>query len=65
VLHQHPGLPHSDKLHTVERLTLSAAGDTFELAYTANDTDYFIDQLTGARSFAASDETMQEYDCTH
>lgn len=65
VLHQHPGLPHSDKLHTVERLTLSAAGDTFELAYTANDADYFIDQLTGARSFAASDETMQEYNCTH
>ena len=66
VLHQHPGLPHSDKLHTVERLTLSAAGDSFELAYTADDADYFIDQLTGARSFCgASDETMQEYNCTH
>ncbi len=65
MLHQHPGLPHSDKLHTVERLTLSKAGDSFELAYTAEDADYFIDQLTGTRSFIASTETMREYNCTH
>ncbi|MGI9259765.1 MAG: DUF6152 family protein [Gammaproteobacteria bacterium] len=65
VLHQHPGLPHSDKLHTIERLTLSESGDSFELAYVAEDEDYFIDQLTGSRSFVASSEAMREYNCTH
>ncbi len=65
MLHQHPGLPHSNKLHTVERLTLSEAGDGFELTYTADDTEYFVDQLSGTRSFAASTEEMREYNCTH
>lgn len=65
VLHQHPGLPHSDKLHTIERLTLSESGDSFELSYVAEDADYFTDQLTGSRSFIASSEAMRDYDCTH
>jgi hypothetical protein len=65
VLHQHPGLPHSDKLHTVERLTLNAAGDGFDLAYTAEDSEYFIDQLTGTRTFEATTGTIREYNCTH
>ena len=65
MLHQHPGLPHSDVLHTVERLTLSDTGDSFELTYTAEDEKYFHDRLTGARSFVSSSETMREYNCTH
>jgi len=65
VLHQHPGLPHSNQLHTVERLTLGDAGDTFELSYTAEDSLYFTDQLTGRRSFGASGDTPQKYNCTH
>jgi hypothetical protein len=65
MLHQHPGLPHSDKLHTIERLTLSESGDSFELSYVAEDEEYFIGQLTGSRSFGASSETMREYNCTH
>ena len=65
VLHQHPGLPHSDKLHTIERLTLSESGDSFELTYIAEDEDYFVDQLTGSRSFVASSEAMRDYNCTH
>jgi hypothetical protein len=65
MLHQHPGLPHSDKLHTVERLTLNGAGDGFELAYTAEDSDYFIDKLTGTRTFEFTISAMREYNCTH
>ncbi|HEY5623944.1 MAG TPA: DUF6152 family protein [Gammaproteobacteria bacterium] len=65
VLHQHPGLPHSDALHTIERLTLSDDGDSFELSYIAEDEKYFHDQLTGTRSFVASSEAMRDYDCTH
>lgn len=65
MLHQHPGLPHSDKLHTVERLTLNAAGDGFELTYTAEDSDYFIDELTRTRTFEATTSVMREYNCTH
>jgi len=65
VLHQHPGLPHSDKLHTVERLTLNDSGDGFELAYTAEDSEYFTDKLTGTRTFAATTGTLSKYNCTH
>ncbi|MFL2546490.1 MAG: DUF6152 family protein [Candidatus Rariloculaceae bacterium] len=65
VLHQHPGLPHSDKLHTIERLTLNESGDAFDLDYIAEDSDYFTDRLTGSRSFAAATGSMNEYNCAH
>ena len=65
MLHQHPGLPHSEKLHTVERLSLNDSGDGFALAYTAEDSDYFIDTLTGTRSFASTTDAMRKYNCTH
>ena len=65
MLHQHPGLPHSDKLQTVERLTLNTVGDGFELTYTAEDSDYFTDKLTGTRTFEATTSVMREYNCTH
>jgi hypothetical protein len=65
MLHQHPGLPHSDKLHTVERLVLSDNGGGFELSYTLDDAEYLTAQLVEERSFAASAESMREYNCTH
>jgi len=65
MLEQHPGLPHSDQLHTVERLTLNEAGDAFELTLTMEDPLYFTDQLTTTRSFVASNATPQRYNCTH
>jgi len=65
MVEQHPGLPHSDQLHTVERLTLNEAGDAFELSLTMEDALYFTDQLTVTRSFVASNATPQEYNCTH
>ena len=65
MLEQHPGLPHSDQLHMVERLTLNEAGDAFELLLTIEDSLYFTDQLTQTRSFVASNATPQRYNCTH
>jgi hypothetical protein len=65
MLHQHPGLPHSDQLHTVERLVLGDDGESFELSYTIDDAEYLTAQLVEERSFVASAETMREYNCTH
>ena len=65
VIAQRPGLPNSNQLHTVERLTLSESGDTFEITMIFEDPLYFNDQLIEARSFAASDQTPRRYNCTH
>ena len=64
VLQQHPGLPHSNQLHTVERLALSDNGLSFEVKWTAEDSEYFTDPLSGSRALEASDERMTEYNCT-
>ena len=65
MLEQHPGLPHSEQLHTVERLTLNAAGDGFELTLLMEDPLYFTEPLTATRSFVAASATPQQYNCTH
>ena len=65
MLEQHPGLPHSEKLHTVERLTLNENGESFEITILMEDELYFTDQLTVSRSFVAANATPQEYNCTH
>ena len=62
---QHPGLPHSDQLHTVERLTLGESGDSFELTIVAEDPLYYTESLTTTRSLRASDQVVREYNCTH
>jgi len=65
MLAQHPGLPHSDQLHVVERLVLNEEGDSFELTMLFEDPWYFTDQLTETRIFEISDEVPQRYNCTH
>ena len=62
---QHPGLPHSDQLHTVERLALGESGDSFELTIVAEDPMYYTESLTTTRSLRASDQVPREYNCTH
>ena len=65
VIAQRPGLPNSNQLHTVERLTLAESGDTFEITMIFKDPVYFVDQLIEARSFVISDQTPRRYNCTH
>ena len=65
MLAQHPGLPHSNRLHTVERLTLGESGDTFELTIMAEDALYYTEPVTDERSFRGSDQVPREYNCTH
>ena len=65
MLAQHPGLPHSNQLHTVERLTLGESGDSFELSIVAEDALYYTEPVTATRSFRASDLVPREYNCTH
>jgi len=64
VLAQHPGLPHSNQLHSVERLTPNEAGDGYGLEMTFDDALYFSEPLTDTRAFEASDEVPQRYNCT-
>ena len=65
VIAQRPGLPNSNQLHTVERLTLSESGDAFEITMIFEDPLYFTDQLIEERSFVASDQMPRGYNCTH
>ena len=66
VLFQFPGLPHSNQLHTVERLTLAEDGQTFEVSWTAEDSEYFTEQIAGrSRPLQRLNTTLRRYDCTH
>lgn len=65
MLAQHPGLPHSNRLHTVERLTLGETGDSFELSIVSEDALFYTDSITDTRSFRASGQVPREYNCTH
>ena len=65
MLAQHPGLPHSNQLHTVERLTLGESGDSFELSIVAEDALYYTEPAITTRSFRASGLVPREYNCTH
>ena len=65
MLAQHPGLPHSNQLHSVERLTLGESGDSFDLTIVFNDALYYTEPVTSARSFQASEQVPREYNCTH
>ena len=64
VLFQFPGLPTSNQLHTVERLTLSEDGQNFEISWTAEDSAYFTEQLSGAsRPLQRLNTTIRPYNC--
>ncbi len=65
MLAQHPGMPHSNQLHTVERLTLGESGDSFDVTIMAEDALYYTGPITDERSFQASDLIPREYNCTH
>ena len=64
VLFQFPGLPTSNQLHTVERLTLSEDGRNFEISWTAEDSAYFTEQLSGnSRPLQRLSTTLRPYNC--
>ncbi len=64
VLFQFPGLPTSNQLHTVERLTLSDDGRTFDISWTAEDSEYFTEELSGSsRPLQRVNTTLGLYNC--
>ena len=65
VLYQFPGLPHSNRLHTVERLTPSDDGRVIEVTWVADDPEYFTDAVTGSHRRGMTTDPVQEYDCIH
>ncbi len=65
VLYQFPGLPHSNQLHTVERLTASEDGQVMEVSWVADDPEYFTDVVTGFNRRGVTTDPIEEYDCVH
>ena len=65
MLHQHPGLPHSDQLHTVERLLLSEDGNLLDVSWSAEDPVYYLESLEGSRAYEPSTVVPRPYNCTH
>lgn len=65
VLYQFPGLPHSDRLHTVERLTSSDDGQVIEVSWVADDPEYFTDVVAGNLRRGMTTDALEEYNCIH
>ena len=65
VLYQFPGLPHSNELHTVERLTPSGDGQVIEVSWVADDAAYFTDVVRGNLRRGATADPVTEYSCVH
>ncbi|MDG2089081.1 MAG: hypothetical protein P8J68_10140 [Arenicellaceae bacterium] len=65
VLFQFPGLPHSNQLHTVERLTPSDDGQVLEVSWVADDSPYFTEVVTGSLRRGATSDPVGEYNCVH
>ncbi|MEM9208608.1 MAG: DUF6152 family protein [Pseudomonadota bacterium] len=64
VLLPHPGLMHSDKMHVVERLTLSDDGSQLIRDYAVTDPDYLTGAYTGRSSWTRTNVPLGKYDCT-
>jgi hypothetical protein len=64
VLFQFPGLPTSNQLHTLEHLTLSEDGQQFEISWTAEDSAYFTEPVSGmSRPLQRLNTTLRPYNC--
>ncbi len=64
VLLPHPGLMNSDKMHVVERLSLSEDGSQLIREYSVTDADYLKEAVTGRSSWTRTDVPLREYNCT-
>jgi hypothetical protein len=63
VLTPHPGILHSDQLHTVERISLDSEEGTMELEWVAEDPLFFNEPLTGSNRFISSQFSVEPYGC--
>jgi hypothetical protein len=64
VFSPHPGILHSDALHTVERLTADSERTTLSVAWTADDPKYFKRPLSGEFLYKPSQYEVQRFGCT-
>ena len=64
VLTPHPGILHSDALHTVERVTANPADPSLDLEWTAEDAKYFRVPFSGGNHYIESLHPVNDYDCT-
>lgn len=55
MLAQHRGMPYSNRLHTVERLTLGSDGDPIEPTIVSEDPFYHTAPITDTCTFKATD----------
>ena len=64
VLLPHPGLMNSNKMHVVERLSLSDDGTQLIREYSVTDEDYLKEAVTGRSSWTRTDVPLGKYNCT-
>jgi len=64
VLLPHPGILHSDALHTVERLSVDRAENTLHVAWTAEDPKFFSRPFSGEFLYQPSPYAVQPFGCT-
>ena len=63
VLTPHPGILHSEELHTIERLTVDAEEGIMRLEWNAADPKYFKEPLRGTGTFLLSSFPVEEFGC--
>ena len=54
----------SDKMHVVERLSLSEDGTQLIREYSVTDADYLKEAFTGSSSWTRTDVPLGKYNCT-
>ena len=65
VIHQHPGLPHSNDLTSIEVISLDPDTDILHIKWQLNDPIYWVKSFSETRSFERIEEPLQAYNCQH
>ena len=65
VIHQHPGLPHSNDLTSIEVISLDPDTDMLHIKWQLNDPIYWVKSFSETRSFERIEEPLQAYNCQH
>ncbi len=65
ILAPHPGIPNSDQLTLLEKLSVDKTTGALKLEWTATDPLYFRQPLTGQSLFVRSDIPIAKFDCQY
>jgi hypothetical protein len=64
VLHPLSGVPHSDQMHTVEKISYDAESKTLKRSYVIEDPLYLKSNASGHDEMSISEKAYEPYNCT-